>query len=157
MNETIIHFLQEQTCASICCIDKTGKPYCFSCFYAFNSTAGILYFKSSGNSHHAGLMKENPFVSGTILPDKLNKISIKGVQFEAIVLNTEQPLVKRSLGIYLAKHLLALAIPGEIWALQLNHIKMTDSTLGFGKKICWDRELEKENTVDDLFSNLNVN
>ena len=140
MNETIIQFLKEQTSASICCVDETGKPYCFSCFYAFNSTAGLLYFKSSANSHHAGLMQENPFVAGTVLPDKLNKILIKGIQFEAVVLDTQQPLVKRSLGIYLSKHPLALAMPGDIWALQINYIKMTDSTLGFGKKIIWKRD-----------------
>lgn len=139
MNEIIIKFLQEQTCASICCVDKAGKPYCFSCFYAFNSHSGILYFKSSANSRHAGLMQDNPFVSGTVLPDKLNRINIQGIQFEALVLDTKQPLVKRTLGIYLAKHPLALAVPGDIWALQLNHIKMTDSTLGFGKKIIWNR------------------
>ena len=84
-------------------------------------------------------MKTKPFVAGTILPDKLNKISIKGVQFEAIVLDTQQPLVKRTLGIYLAKYPVASAIPGHIWVLQINHLKMTDSTLGFGKKITWAR------------------
>lgn len=139
MNETIIQFLQEQSSASICCVDATGKPYCFSCFYAFNSITGLLYFKSSANSHHAALMQENPFVAGTVLSDKLNKIFIKGIQFDAIVLDTRQPLVKQTLGIYLKKHPLALAIPGDIWALQINYIKMTDSTLGFGKKIIWKR------------------
>ena len=140
MNKIIIQFLQEQTTASICCIDENGNPYCFSCFYAFNSTAGLLYFKSSANSYHAGLMKKNPFTAGTVLPDKLNKIQIKGIQFGALVLDTQQPLVKRSLGIYLSKHPLALAIPGDIWALQINYIKMTESTLGFGKKITWKRD-----------------
>ena len=85
-------------------------------------------------------MKKNLFVAGTILPDKPSKILIKGIQFEAIVLDTQQPLVTQNLGIYLKKHPLALAIPGAIWALQINHIKMTDSTLGFGKKIIWNRD-----------------
>ena len=140
MNETIFQFIQQQMSASICCIDETGKPYCFSCFYAFNSTSGFLYFKSSANSHHAVLMKKNLFVAGTILPCKQSKILVKGIQFEAIVLDTQQPLVTQNLGIYLKKHPLALAIPGDIWTLQINHIKMTDSTLGFGKKIIWNRD-----------------
>ena len=139
MEEKISRFIKKQTCASICCVDETGKPYCFSCFYAFNSAAGLLYFKSSVSSLHAELMNKNPFVAGTILPDKLKKISIKGIQFEAIVLDIQQPLVKRTLGIYMKKYPLALAIPGDIWALQINHIKMTDNTLGFGKKIIWKR------------------
>ena len=144
MDETIIQFLKEQTSASICCVDATGKPYCFSCFYAFNSITGLLYFKSSANSHHSALMQENSFVAGTVLPDKLNKILVKGIQFEAVVIDTQQPLVKQTLGIYLKKHPLALVIPGDIWALQINHIKMTDSTLGFGKKIIWNRDQETE-------------
>ena len=157
MNSTIIDFLHEQNCASICCVDEAGKPYCFSCFYAFNAEAGLLYFKSSANSQHATLMKINLFVAGTILPDRLNKISIKGIQFEAIVLDTQQPLVKRTLGIYLKKHPLALAIPGEIWAVQINKIKMTDSTLGFGKKINWEREPEKDGSIKASLTEINLN
>lgn len=154
MNETIIQFLQEQACASVCCVGATGKPYCFSCFYAFNNTTGLFYFKSSANSHHAGLMQENPFVAGTILPGKLNKMSTKGIQFEAVVLDTQLPFVKRTLGIYLKKHPLALAVPGDIWALQINYIKMTDSTLGFGKKIIWKRD-ETQDSFESPMKNEN--
>ena len=76
MNETIILFLQQQSSATICCVDEQGKPYCFSCFYAFNQQEGLLYFKSSADSHHSVLMKKNPFIAGTVLPDKLNKIIV---------------------------------------------------------------------------------
>ncbi len=157
MEEKIINFIKKQTCASICCVDETGKPYCFSCFYAFNSRAGLFYFKSSPASRHAVLMKKNLFVAGTILPDKLNKILIKGIQFEAIVLDTQQPIVKQTLGIYLKKYPFALAIPGDIWALQINKIKMTDSTLGFGKKINWEREPEKDDSLKTNIVSINLN
>ncbi len=140
MNETITRFLEEQNCASVCCIDEEGKPYCFSCFYAFDSNEELIYFKSSVNSHHAGLMKKNPFIAGTVLPDKLNKLSVKGIQFEAIILDILLPHVNKSMNTYFKKHPIALVMPGEIWALQINHIKMTDSTLGFGKKLIWNRE-----------------
>src|SRR5665647_1153673 len=100
MNETIIRFLQRQTCATICCVDEQGNPYCFSCFYAFNREEGLLYFKSSAGSHHAALLKENPFIAGTILPDKLNKLLAKGLQFQAMVLNEQNPLVRQALGAY---------------------------------------------------------
>lgn len=157
MNSTIIDFLREQNCASLCCVDESGKPYCFSCFYAFNTESGLLYFKSSANSKHAGLMKKNPFIAGTILPDKRNKIAVKGIQFEALVLDTEQPRVKRTLGVYLKKHPLALAMPGEIWVLEINTIKMTDSTLGFGKKINWQREPEKNDPVNKKLVDMILN
>ena len=140
MNEIIIQFIQKQTCATLCCIDEQGKPYCFSCFYVFNCKEGLLYFKSSSDSHHSELMKKNPFIAGTILPDKLNKLLVKGAQFDGIVLNTNHPSANRASGYFLKKHLMALAIPGDIWTIQINHIKMTDSTMGFGKKITWNRD-----------------
>jgi len=139
MNETIIRFLQHQTCATLCSVDEQGKPYCFTCFYAFNSEEMVLYFKSSADSHHSALMKRNPFLAGTILPDKLNALLVKGVQFEAIVLDKHHPLTRRVSGYYHKKYPMALAIPGEIWTIQFNLIKMTDSTKGFGKKITWKR------------------
>jgi len=139
MNEIIIQFIQKQTCATICCIDEQGKPYCFSCFYTFNPEEGLLYFKSSVDSHHSVLMKKNPLIAGTILPDKLNALFVKGVQFEGFVLDEHQPLAIQASAYYHKKHLIALAIPGEIWTVQINSIKMTDSTKGFGKKITWSR------------------
>lgn len=139
MNEIIKQYIQKQTCATICCVDELNRPYCFNCFYAFNSEDGLLYFKSSADSHHAALMKKNPFIAGTILPDKLNTLAVKGIQFEAIVLNEHHPFSKPASGYYHSKHPIALTIPGETWTLQLNRIKMTDSTLGFGKKITWNR------------------
>ncbi len=140
MNETISTFLKNQTCASICCVNELGKPYCFTCFYAFNYEEGLLYFKSSANSHHSTLMKKNPFIAGTILPDKLNKLIVKGIQFEGIVLDADDPLVKHSVSNYLKQHPLALAMSGDVWTISISNIKMTDSTLGFGKKITWRKE-----------------
>jgi uncharacterized protein YhbP (UPF0306 family) len=142
MNITISDFLKNQTCASICCIDEQGQPYCFTCFYAFHYEEGLLYFKSSANSHHSALMKLNPTIAGTILPDKLNKLQVKGIQFEGTALDAQHPLAKQSLGNYLKQHPLALAMPGEVWTIRINSIKMTDSTLGFGRKINWTRDME---------------
>ena len=139
MNESIIRFIQRQTCATICCIDELGNPYCFSCFYAFKHESGLLYFKSSASSHHAMLMKKNPVIAGTILPDKLNTILVKGLQFEGIALEINHSITGQVSGYYHKKFPLALAVPGEIWSIQINSIKMTDSTKRFGKKISWNR------------------
>ncbi|MGZ3754986.1 MAG: pyridoxamine 5'-phosphate oxidase family protein [Mucilaginibacter sp.] len=142
MNENIIKFLKQQTCATISCVDEEGKPYCFNCFYAFNHETGMLYFKSTGASYHSSLLKQNPFVAGTILPDKLNKLFVKGVQFDGVVLYGDGSLTAQASGCYYKKHPMALAMSGELWSIQINHIKMTDSTKGFGTKITWERSEE---------------
>ena len=84
-------------------------------------------------------MKKNPAIAGTILPDKLKTLLVQGIQFEGDFLNEPDDLAKKAAQHYYKKHPMALAIPGEIWVIQINHIKMTDSTKGFGKKITWDR------------------
>lgn len=143
MNENIIKFISQQTCATVCCVDETSKPYSFSCFYAFNAKEGLLYYKSSLETKHSQIIVEHPFVAGTILPDKLNKLHIKGLQFEGEVLPVTHPEAKEAGAFYYKAHPLAVAIGGEIWTIKISSIKYTDSSLGFGKKIGWKREVKE--------------
>jgi uncharacterized protein YhbP (UPF0306 family) len=139
MNDNIDAFIQEHTCASIACIDLNGHPYCFSCFYALDSKAGLLFFKSSLDTSHASFLSSNPIIAGTILPDKLNKLQIKGIQMEGIVLSQGDELSKNASLLYYKAHPMAMAMAGEIWTIKINRVKFTDNTLGFGKKIIWER------------------
>lgn len=140
MNENIIQFLKEQTCSTICCLDEQQQPWCFSCFYAFNAEEGLLYYKSAADSHHSVFLINNPIIAGTILPDKLNKLVVKGIQFQGVLLDFLHPKAAKASFFYHKKHPLALAVPGDMWTVKMEHIKMTDSTLGFGKKILWNRK-----------------
>lgn len=140
MNELISHFIQQHTCTSICTLNENNTPYCFTCFFAFNSKAQLLLFKSSTDTQHSINILKNPVVAGTILPDKLNKLQIKGVQFEGEVLPFEHPLAKHAAAEYYLKNPMAVAVPGEVWTVKLQKVKYTDNTLGFGKKLYWERE-----------------
>jgi hypothetical protein len=95
-------------------------------------------------------MKENPCVAGTVLPDKLRTLVVKGIQFEGTVSAGSDSSLRNVPEFFYKKHPMALAIPGMIWAIRVDHIKLTDSTLGFGKKINWKREktvLEKGSLI----------
>lgn len=135
----IIAFLEKQTCASVCCVDEQGNPYSFSCFYAFNGTEGLLYYKSSATTRHSLLLQQNAKVSGTILPDKLKKMLVQGVQFTGRLITSAAPLTKNAATKYHLRFPFALAMQGEVWAIQLETIKMTDSGKAFGKKTTWQR------------------
>lgn len=140
MNTTISDFLQQQTCATICCIDDNNVPYCFNCFYAFEPAESLIYFKSSEKSHHTSLLESNPVVAGTILPDKLNKLATRGVQWQGEILDASHPLSITAADFYHSRIPLARAIIGKVYVIQLSAIKMTDSHLGFGRKHIWTRE-----------------
>ncbi len=138
-------FMSAQTCASICCTGPDEHPYCFSCFYAFHPGKGILIYKSAPEAHHSQLLAAHPRVAGTILPDALSKLHIQGIQFEGSLLPEEDPACRDAAAIYYRRHPLAVAHPGKLWTIRLEHIKFTDSKLGFGKKLEWKREAALEN------------
>lgn len=142
MNKGIIDFMENQTCTSICCIDQHGKPYCFSCYYAINADDVYLYFKSSADTYHGISIQNNAFVSGTILPDKLNKLITKGIQFTGTVISADESTAITASSSYHKKYPVGLLIPGQVYIVRIETIKMTDSSLGFGKKLAWKRAEE---------------
>lgn len=139
MHKDIFSFIKKNTCATVSCVEEQSKPYCFTVFYAWDEKNNTLVFKSSPETRHSQILLQNNFVAGAILPDKLNKLLVQGLQFEGELLNNENPLAKEAFLLYHKRHPLAIIKPGELWVIQINHIKMTDSTKGFGTKIRWER------------------
>jgi uncharacterized protein len=142
MNDKMISYFESQTCASISCLDADGNPYCFNCFYVFDAEYGSIYFKSSADTYHGQCMLMNKQVAGTILPDKLNKLALKGIQFTGRILTHDEILKERARSKYHRSYPMALAMQGEIWIIKLLSAKLTDNSLGFGKKIKWSLEEE---------------
>ena len=140
MNDRILTFLKKQTAASICCVNELNEPYSFSCFFAFNDTKNLLYYKSTPSSYHSKILLQNPKVSGTIMPDKLNKLAMKGIQFTGVVLAQNDPLCMDAFKNYHARFPVAIAIHGIVSTIQLNQLKMTDNVPGIFKKHSWQRE-----------------
>lgn len=137
-------FIEGQRVATICCVDEENHPYCFSCFYAFDREKQLIYFKTSPQTRHASLLIQNPSVAGTIQPDKLNPLAIKGIQFTGRIVNANKELCQHAAGQYHTRYPFALTMPGEVYTIQPDFIKMTDNTLSFGKKITWQRNEVEE-------------
>ncbi|MEO7049678.1 MAG: hypothetical protein ABI091_30525 [Ferruginibacter sp.] len=142
MNDKILSFLKKQTAASICCVNEINEPYCFSCFYAFNSYENLLYFKSAPTAYHSKILLKNAAISGTIMPDKLNILALKGIQFEGVALAENNPLCADAFKKYHSRFPQAFAISGVVYTIRLNSIKMTDNLPGIFKKHAWQREQE---------------
>lgn len=138
MNERIVDFITHQKVAGVCCIDAENKPYCFSCFYAFDAERLLFYFKSGSNAHHSEILVHNGVVAGTIQQDKVNSLAIKGIQFTGRMVEANDELCRQAESVYHKRFPFALTMPGEIWTIQPETIKMTDNTLSFGKKLHWN-------------------
>lgn len=137
MEKRILRFIKEQTVATICCVDADNRPYCFSCFYAFDENKMQLYFKSSAATHHMQLLKERPFAGGSILPDKLNAAAMQGVQFRGSLFDRIECAASHS--VYHQRYPFALAMGGTVYTVELQWVKMTDNTLNFGTKLIWQK------------------
>ncbi len=139
----VVSFLKAQTCANICCMDENNMPYCFTCFFVFDEVKQCLYFKSQMNTHHAKLIENNGHSAGTVLEDNLDKIMVKGVQFQALIKRNSIFDVAASI-MYHAHYPMAAAVPGDMWTVHLKNIKFTDNSRGFGHKTLWQANEENE-------------
>lgn len=137
MDEKIQFFLDGQKNLSFCtAVDNT--PYCASCFYSYVSEGNFIVFKSDKNTKHIANAHINDKVAGTILPDVDKVGTIRGIQFSGKFIIPEGDLLVQAKKKYYSKYPFALAMGGDLWAIELLFVKMTDNTLGFGKKSIWE-------------------
>lgn len=143
MLKAISSFISSNQVATICCMDG-NNPYCFNSFYHFEEQRGLLLFKSSAEAYHSGLLINDHQVAGSILPGSINFSALQGIQFWGTILSD---LPENELGaMYHARFPFAKNIPGIIYCLRMDRIKMTDNSLGFGKKLSWRAEPPKSLT-----------
>jgi uncharacterized protein YhbP (UPF0306 family) len=140
IQNNIREYLNSNKISTVCFVDKEGNPYCINCFYAFDETNNLLIFKSSLGTTHHEFIKPAGCVSGTILPNKIDFLKIKGVQFLAKLLSTKEVDELKLSFKYIKQHPMSIAIGGYIWAARLEFVKLTDNTLGFGNKITWNNK-----------------
>lgn len=139
LTKNITEFLSKNKVATVCFNDKQNKPYCINCFYCFIEKEAILIFKSSYGTTHDEYIKQNNPLAGTIIADQLDVTQLKGIQFTGILLDQHQINDKKLSLSYLKTFPLSIAMPGYLWAVQLEYIKYTDNTLGFGNKTIWQK------------------
>ena len=135
MDERIVKFLKKMHLASVCAIDDEGRPYAFSAFYAFDELNLSLLLASSDETSHIKFLKNSKLVAGTVALDTKIVGKIEGVQFQGVMREASES--ERE--IYFKRFLYAKAMDPKIWSISLEKLKFTSNTLGFGKKIFWQK------------------
>nr|WP_315519849.1 hypothetical protein [uncultured Campylobacter sp.] len=135
MDERIVKFLKKMHLAGVCVIDDEGQPYAFSAFYAFDEVKFNLLIASSSSSSHIKFLKNSKLVAGTVALDTKIVGKIEGVQFQGVM----KEAVGNEKELYFNKFFYAKAMNPEIWCISLGKVKFTSNTLGFGKKIFWQK------------------
>ena len=138
MDKKISTFLKEQKNLTFCTASD-NTPHCVNCFYTYVEEFDALVFKSDRTTQHIINALINSKVAGTIVPDIHQTGTIKGIQFTGIFLIPANEILEIVKIKYYKKFPFALIMPGELWAVELTDNKMTDNTLGFGKKLRWNK------------------
>jgi uncharacterized protein YhbP (UPF0306 family) len=80
---------------------------------------------------------QNHHVAGTVALETKTVGKIQGIQFAGVMEQCPEDLKK----LYFETFPYARVMNPTLWSIRLDEVKMTDNTLGFGKKVTWKREL----------------
>ncbi|MGB0888123.1 MAG: pyridoxamine 5'-phosphate oxidase family protein [Vicingaceae bacterium] len=138
MDKNILKYLEETKVLTLAtCVDNT--PYCANCFYVFDAENNFLIFLSDDKTRHITEAMANNKVAGTIDKAVTTVAKIQGLQFTGTFINPTTEEQQDFYKVYYDKFPFAKAKPAPVWGIKLNWLKMTDNTLGFGKKLKWER------------------
>jgi uncharacterized protein YhbP (UPF0306 family) len=118
---------------------KNNVPYSCSCFYVFDEKNLRFIFTSEEKTRHAQELLENKNAAVNIFLETKIIGKIQGIQAcgEVKQLRTEEAF-KQARKLYLYRFPYAVFSIKDLWAFEVNYIKLTDNRLGFGKKIIWE-------------------
>ena len=133
MDEKIIKFIKKMHLLSLA-VTSENEPYAASCFYAFDENNSSFIVAGSDYTTHVRAALGG-VVSGTVALDTKVIGRIEGLQFKGEFMRASELEEK----IYFKRFPYALPMKPQIFSVKLSWIKFTSNTLGFGKKIIWNR------------------
>lgn len=136
MDERIVKFISKHHLLSLATMGEF--LWCSSAFYAFDKEAYTFLIASDEQTKHIQNTKIHSRVAGTIAQETKVVGKIQGIQFsgEINLIDNEQEHA-----LYMKRFPYARAMNPTLWKIEIDVIKMTDNTLGFGKKLIWNREI----------------
>ena len=136
VDKRIVDFIKRHHVLTLATATADGVPYCAACFYAYDKERNRLIFTSDEKTNHAQQMLQNKNVAIGITLETRVVGKVQGVQIcgKAEQGNEEDKRV------YIKRFPYAALAPLDIWAVEPTFIKLTDNTLGFGKKLIWNNQ-----------------
>ncbi len=130
MDRRIVGFIQKHQVLS-CSFFYKETIHSVSCFYLFLNNPPRFIVASNINTLHIELALKNPKVSGTIHLETKVIGKIQGLQYRGIWSEANQQEKKT----FLKRYPYALALKPKFWRIDIEYLKFTDNTLGFGNKL----------------------
>ncbi len=135
MLEKIESFMGKHHLLSLATLGE--RLWCCSMFYAYDAQTVSFIVASDETTEHMNNVAQNLHIAGTVALETKTVGKIQGIQFTGVMERCPEGLKK----LYFEAFPYARVMNPTLWSIRLDEVKMTDNTLGFGKKITWKREL----------------
>lgn len=135
----ILEFISEHHVLTLA-TSVENKPYCATCFYAYDKRLNRFIITSGLETKHAKDCLDNPVIAGTIALETKMVGKIRGLQFTGKIQILENEEFRAAKRVYLRQFPVAALASLTLWQIVPNFFKYTDNRLGFGKKIIWEEK-----------------
>ncbi|WP_295052697.1 pyridoxamine 5'-phosphate oxidase family protein [Sulfuricurvum sp.] len=134
MDKKIVSFIKKHHLLTLA---TTGERlWCCSMFYAYDEVEEAFIVASDETTEHMRNVLCDPAVAGTVAQETKTVGKIQGIQFVGVMAQCSEGLKN----LYFEAFPYARIMNPTLWSIHLGEIKMTDNTLGFGKKVIWKRD-----------------
>lgn len=116
-----------------------GQPWCANMFYAYLREENLFVFTSDDHTRHVAEARINPRVAASITLETKVVGRLQGLQIEGTLRPAgEGETAPRKA--FLKRFPYAAVTDLHLWVLEPSLMKLTDNTLGFGKKLIWQKK-----------------
>jgi uncharacterized protein YhbP (UPF0306 family) len=140
-DKRILNFIRRHHLFTLATLNRQS-PWTASCFYVFVEGTNEFVFTSGMDTLHGRNMIENNEVAGNIALETKIIGKIQGIQFTGKVKKLEGDELAKAKKAYTRRFPMAMLMETVLWKFEVDMIKMTDNTFGFGKKLYWYKDSE---------------
>ena len=134
--EPIVRFIKRHHVLTLATTNSEGMPYVANCFYAYDAKRNKLIFTSDDTTRHGAEMASNSHVAVSIVLETRIVGKVQGIQICGRAVRGDSEAKKS----YIKRFPYAAVAPLSLWMVEPEMMKLTDNTLGFGKKLIWQSE-----------------
>ena len=131
--EPIVRFIKRHHVLTLATTNSEGMPYVASCFYAYDAKRNKLIFTSDDTTRHGAEMVADGRVAVSIVLETRIVGKVQGIQICGRAVRGDSEAKKS----YIKRFPYAAVAPLSLWMVEPEMMKLTDNTLGFGKKLIW--------------------
>ncbi len=118
-------------------VGDDGRPWVAHAFYAWMAREGWFVFMNNPATRHGAEMAACERVAAAIALETRVVGRLQGLQIEGVVRLAEGEELEAARRVYLRRFPYAAVMEQALWVLEPGLMKLTDNTLGFGKKLIW--------------------